>query len=378
MEIPILVLAGAPYERGHSHGAYFRHELASVVTQDFAAFSRSELLAAKQRAIATFDAIRVASPETAQEIEGIAAGARLPLQDVVVRIGFELFKISSGNGCSAVCLKSNTGAIVAQNWDAPVHRHPELALFLHFSELGFEFATIGSIGGLGWVGINRHGLAMVNNDLILDGYGDGVPSQVVRRIMLTMRDVRSAADAITPIQHMGGRSYLLGDRAGDICAIEVSAKSGTHFLPPADVHLHTNNALLPPTQNEECLDALSAIYPSSASRLVALENGLARGCLDVQGMKRLLCDETGAPNAVCKTASTDEPTETAFSIIMDCGRGELHFTSGKPSLDSYRKIVLPTDISLQLEPKTSEKERHTALTTVNKKCRFKNPRSEGM
>ncbi|MGY4281676.1 isopenicillin-N N-acyltransferase-like protein [Bradyrhizobium sp. LM2.7] len=341
MHIPILLLSGSARERGFTHGTKFKREIGEALARDFSTLAPAALTAAKRRAIKALDAIRAAAPDVADEIEGIAAGAKMPLQDVVLRVGFEFFRLDSGNGCSAVSLKSKEGAIVSQNWDAPVYKHAELALFVHFTTAGFEFATIASIGGLGWVGINRHGLALVNNDLMLEGYRDGIPSQVVRRIMLKMPDVHSAGEAILNIPHMGGRSYQLGDRAGNVGAIEVSAASGAHLFPAATVHLHTNNALLPATRTEESWEALQAVYPSSASRLIALENCFARESKDVLGVKRMLCDETGAPNAVCKTASAEEPTQTAFSVVMDCSRGEIHFASGKPTINNYRTITLP-------------------------------------
>ncbi|MER9178369.1 C45 family peptidase [Mesorhizobium sp. M0955] len=340
-EMPVVILVGTPYERGVAHGVRFQNEIAGVLARDVGALPATERSAAGRRAVAAFEAVRAISPDTAEEIIGIAEGAGQPLSDLVLRSGFELFKRDSDSGCSAIALKTKTGAIAAQNWDAPVQKHAELGLFLHFSRNAFEFAVVASFGGLGWVGMNRHGLALVNNDLVLNGYRDGIPSQIVRRILLAMPDVESAADALAALPHMGGRSYLIGGRTGEIAAAEVSAKSGANFLPPADTYLHTNNSLLSTTRNEENQDALRGIYPSSAARLAALQGALSGEELSVEGVKRVLCDETGAPNAVCKTASADEPTETAFSIIMDCGRGEMHLASGKPSMNGYRKVVLP-------------------------------------
>lgn len=264
------------------------------------------------------------------------------MPELVLRSGFELLKPVSDTGCSALALKTTSGAIAAQNWDGQPHKHSELALFLHFSQSRFQFAVVASFGGLGFVGMNNRGLALVNNDLILNASRDGIPSQVVRRLVLEMPDVKSAARRIASLQHMGGRSYLLADRTGEIAAIEVSAKSGANFLPPAEVHLHTNNALLPVTCGEEDKKTLLGMYPSSAARLVALQAAVAREELNVDGVKRALRDESGAPDAVCKTASANEPTETAFSIVMDCSRGEMHLAAGKPSVNAYRKIVLPT------------------------------------
>ncbi|RWE81303.1 MAG: hypothetical protein EOS63_09670 [Mesorhizobium sp.] len=184
-------------------------------------------------------------------------------------------------------------------------------------------------------------LALVNNDLMLNGYRDGIPNQVVRRIALAKSDAKSAADALAALPRMGGRSYLIGAQNGEVVAAEVSAKSGAHFLPPADIQLHANNELLPATRAEENQQALHGTYPSSAARLAALRVATAGEEWSVEGVKRILYDETGAPNSVCKTASADEPIQTAFSIIIDCGRAEMHLAFGKPSADSYRKIILP-------------------------------------
>ncbi|MES0056639.1 MULTISPECIES: C45 family peptidase [unclassified Mesorhizobium] len=341
MQMPVVVLVGSPYERGVAHGTLFQNEIASVLARDLGTVPGTERSAARRRAAAAFERIRAASPDTAEEISGIAEGAGQSIHDLVLRSGFELFKRNSDSGCSAIALKTETGAVVAQNWDAPLEKHSELGLFVHISQNAFQFAVVASFGGLGWVGMNRHGFALVNNDLLFDGYKDGIPSQVVRRILLATPDVKSAADMLAALPHMGGRSYLIGDGTGQIGAAEVSAKSGANFLAPADAYLHTNNSLLPATRGEENQDALHGTYPSSAARLQALRGALEREELSVEGVKRVLCDETGAPNAVCKTASANEPTETAFSIVMDCGRGEMHLACGKPSVNGYQKTILP-------------------------------------
>jgi predicted choloylglycine hydrolase len=342
MEMPIVVVVGTPYERGFAHGARFRNEISTILERDLRLLREHKLSEARGRAAATFEAIRTVSPQVAEELVGIAEGTGHTVPEIVLRSGFELFNPPSDTGCSALAVKSKSGAIVAQNWDAQPFKHSELAIFLHFSHNGFQFAVVASFGGLGFAGMNNRGVAIVNNDLILSGARDGIPSQVVRRLILEMPDVKSAAHRIASLQHMGGRSYLIGDRTGEIAAVEVSAKSGANFLPPADVQLHTNHALLPVTRDEEDTTSLFGIYPSSAARLAALQAAVAREELNVDGVKQVLCDESGAPDAVCKTASLNEPTETAFSIVMDCFRGEIHVASGKPSINGYRSIIVPT------------------------------------
>jgi isopenicillin-N N-acyltransferase-like protein len=341
MEMPIVVLTGEAYERGFAHGTCFRKEIASILARNLDSLSTDDLAESRRRAVASLEEIRKVSPQSAAELAGIAAGSSQPLHDIVLRSGFELLKPISDTGCSAVALKAQDGAIVAQNWDGLPFRRSEIALFVHFSKDGFEFAIVAPLGSLGVVGMNHDGLALVNNDLLLNATREGIPSQVVRRLILETSSVEQATAKISSLHHMGGRTYLLADRTGNIAGVEVSARSGANFLPPADVLLHTNNALLPVTLAEEDKQELASVYPSSASRLAALQASMASEERGVDGVKRALQDEIGAPDAVCKTASPNEATETLFSVVMDCARGEMHVAAGKPSINAYRRIVLP-------------------------------------
>lgn len=344
MEMPIVVLVGTPYERGVAHGSRFRSEIANILDRDLSLLPEHELSEARVRAAAAFEAIRTRAPQVAEELVGIAVGAGRTVPELVLRSGFELLKPFSDTGCSALAIKTESGAIAAQNWDGLPSKHADLALFLHFSQSGFLFAVVTSFGGLCNVGMNNRGLALVNNDLLLKTSRVGIPSQVVRRLVLEASDVGSAARKIASLSHIGGRSYLLADRSGEIAAVEVSAKSGANFLPPSEVLVHTNNALVPVTRDEEDREALAGMYPSSAARLSALRAATSREERTVDGVMRILRDESGAPDSVCKTASSSEPTETAFSVVMDCARGEIHLSAGKPSVNSYRRIALPISI----------------------------------
>ncbi|MBY5324279.1 acyl-CoA-6-aminopenicillanic acid acyltransferase [Rhizobium leguminosarum] len=340
-EMPIVVLVGTAYERGIAHGSRFKRQISDILDRDLGQLTAADLAVVRMRASDGFERIRSFAPQVADEIKGIADGMGRDVQDLVLRSGFELFKPMDDTGCSALSAKTQSGAIAAQNWDGLPSKHGDLALFLHFAPDGFQFAVVDSFGSLGAAGMNRHGLGLVNTDLLLSGTKAGIPSRVVRRLILEMPDVRSAAQRIRELPHMGGRAYLLADRKGDVTAVEVSARSGANFLPAADVYVHTNNTVLPATREEEDTEALSRVYPSSTARLSALGSALKREKISVDGVKQMLRDETGAPDSVCKTSSTSEPTETAFSIVMDCSRGEMHLSAGRPTMNAYRTISLP-------------------------------------
>lgn len=340
-ELPIVVLVGTAYERGLAHGTRFKRQISEILDRDLGQLTPTDLASARSRAGGAFKRIEAIAPHVAEEIKGIAAGVGRELHDLILRSGFELLKPINDTGCSAVALQTPSGAIAAQNWDGLPSKHADLALFLHFSQDGFQFAVIDSFGSLGAAGINRYGLGLVNTDLILKGTQAGLPSRVVRRLILEATDVATASQTIKELPHMGGRAYLVADRAGDIAAVEVSAVSGANFFPVGQVQLHTNNTLLFATSQEEDTEALGRIYPSSATRLSSLRTACDREPASVDGVKRMLSNEVGAPDSVSKTSSEAEPTETAFSIILDCGRGELHVAGGRPACTPYRTISLP-------------------------------------
>src|SRR5262249_29079910 len=153
-----------------------------------------------------------------------------------------------------------------------------------------------AIGGLAWVGCNRHGLALVNNDLMLRSVADGIPSQAGRRIVLAQPDVRHARDALAGLPHMSGRAYLIGGRAGRTAAIEVSAL-GARTLDTERPLVHTNHALIPEIARDEDEAALAATYPSSRHRLAVLRR-IAAGAASVEAVADVLRNQEGAPDAI--------------------------------------------------------------------------------
>jgi isopenicillin-N N-acyltransferase-like protein len=215
-----------------------------------------------------------ADPDQAADVAArgrIADGCGAELAEILLRVGFEFFDAMPPAGCSAIACKGPQGAIVAQNWDAPPTVANELALFVHGGARGFEQAVIASVGGLAWVGCNRHGLALLNNDLMLRSRAPGLPSQIVRRIVLREARADDAVAALRTLPHMAGRSYLLGDATGAIAGVEVSAGRGVRVFQGPRPILHTNHALHPDIRDDEDEHALMKTYPSSRQRLDVLQ-----------------------------------------------------------------------------------------------------------
>ena len=337
---PVVLLEGSPFDRGRRHGERFRPEIAAALGALRCAHTPASFAAAHDKAGATWPMILSRAPDIAAELRGIADGSATELTEILLRVGFEFFDTPTSSGCSAIACKGPSGAILGQNWDAPPGAAKELALFIHVGPQGFEHAVVASVGGLGWVGCNRHGLALLNNDLMLRSRGQGLPSQIVRRIVLKEATVADAHAAMRGLPHMAGRSYLLGDATGDIAGVEVSASRGVRVNQRTAPVLHTNHALDPDIREDEDEHALMHTYPSSRHRLEVLQR-VAAGVTSVDDLVVALRNREGFPDSICKGPSKAEPTQTAFSIIADCGARALHVCPGSPAEHSYHPILLP-------------------------------------
>jgi isopenicillin-N N-acyltransferase-like protein len=316
---PIVLLEGTPRARGRQHGERFQRAIAAALVALRREHAAAAYVAARDKAQAAWPLILSQAPDVAAELQGIAEGSAAELTDVLLRVGFEFFDTSAPTGCTAIACKGPHGAIVGQNWDAPLEVADELALFMHVGPRGFEQAVIASVGGLGWVGCNRHGLALLNNDLMLRSRTPGLPSQIVRRIVLGEPGVQGALAAMRRLPHMAGRSYVLGDAAGEVAGVEVSAGRGVRVNQHAAPILHANHALHPDIKDDEDENALMKTYPSSRHRLEVLWR-VASAASSVDDVVSALGNREGHPDSICKARSRIEQTQTAFSIIVDCGR----------------------------------------------------------
>jgi isopenicillin-N N-acyltransferase-like protein len=264
VNIPVVMLQGTPFDRGRQHGQRFSREIAYAIAAARTQHGTPAYEAARREASAAFPAIEGRAPDVAAELQGIAEGSRCDPLEILLRSGFEFFAAAPMSGCSAIAVATPQGALVAQNWDAPPAVASELTLFLHFGSEGFEQAIIASHGGLGWVGCNRHGLAFVNNDLMMASNASGLPSQIVRRLILGERSVAAALAQMKALPHMAGRSYLLGDASGAVAGVEVAARAGARINQSLNPVLHTNHALDPDIARRLTRRACIVMMSSSA------------------------------------------------------------------------------------------------------------------
>jgi len=331
----ILELTGDAGQRGRQHGGRLRERICAriagtvaVQTPDGAA--REALAGPWLAAIDTVDRLGA-------ELRGIAAGAGVPLHDVVLLNAFEAFEVARQielGGCTAFALP---GPVIAQNWDANPSLAATVGIHLHRGPDIPTTVLLASPGGLGWIGLNAHGVALVNNDLLTRSVGPGLPSQAVRRDALAQATAAEAVRAIVSRPAVGGRAYLLADAGGDVVTVEVAAETGPSVTRHRAGLAHTNHALAPTIAAHEDRDLLAATYPSSRSRL--------RRAADLAGRpgttpRTVLADHAGHPLSICRHPSDREQTVTAASVVFDCARRHATIALGNPCTTTHVDVSL--------------------------------------
>lgn len=335
---------GTPYERGTQHGT----QLAQLIRERVHRSIPASLDASQRVQLAEpwLKASEALDPELVSEMAGIAEGSDTKLEEVVLLNAFEAFDqdptVARG-GCTAVAVSTEDGVVLAQNWDADEQLAIGLAVHLHRPADGLGVAVLASPGGLGWIGMNECGLALVNNDLLGGPAVPGSPSQVNRRVLLKQSDVSSALRAAGAMKHPALRSYMLADATGAVAGIEVIPQS-----PPATVDfspngmVHANHAVTPAAQTVESRELQERVYPSSVQRAHRAADLLdeSRGDADPhRRVRQLLCDHDGLPLSICRHESAAEETVSAASVVFDCRAGRAEFYLGPPCEPRAREVV---------------------------------------
>ena len=205
---------------------------------------------------------RAMVPDLVAEVEGIAAGADVPV-DVLLALQART-ELLGGPECSLIGRPGR----VEQNWDW--HREIVPLVWVVEQPGGRWFATLTEAGLLGKIGMSSAGLCFGLNFLrcSLDGGLGGTPIHVLLRTLLDR--TASFADALATLQSaaVNASSCVTVGSAHEVVAVELSP--GGARVVRADPLLHTNHFLAGPPAGED-LEAVEE--PSTIARLRTLERG---------------------------------------------------------------------------------------------------------
>lgn len=335
----LLELTGTARQRGQAHGEALRQEIQDRIGVTLKGEPGPD-------SAPWWSFVESAAPAIAEEMTGIAEGANCRIEDVVLLNVFEVFSLAKqaelgAGGCTVFGIPCpGQGPILAQNWDAkPSAGFALLRPHLHQGPDTLKTLVLASPGGVGWIGINEAGVALVNADLYTDGLRVGVPSTVMRRLMLAGHN---RAEALAPLKQygaVGGRTYLVGDPDGaDL--VEVHPGENVPISLPQTEYgwSHANHAISAISRFE---DESKAPSPSSYHRYPrACSLMKDRKPASAEDIKEILVDHGDAPYSICAHETDQQPTITAAAAIFDTEERSASIALGNPCTAPFHDYQL--------------------------------------
>lgn len=359
MQFKYICAEGGPYDRGWQYGKAAAEEIRvglGIYAPAFAA-NGLEWDAVRQLSAAFAARIEAYDSTALRELEGVAAGAGLPVEDVIV-LNARTEMLYGGSDDPAAVDEGCTGAIAlpeatagghvlhGQNWDwRPDCLHSTVVLHIVPDE-GPEILTLVEAGGLARCGLNSAGIAITGNFLRteFDNGRGGIPLSLVRRRILQCDTYVTAASAIidTPISF--SNNIMLSWSAGEAVNFEKTPNEAFWMSDDDGILVHSNH-FLTTGAHAKVQDRGLSTSPDSLYRYKRVQRELAgeRGNLTVAHFKRALADRFGWPHSVCRPPTAGgvggAVVATVATVIMDVTAGEMHVAAAPyddPQYTTYR------------------------------------------
>lgn len=255
--------------------------------------------------------------------------------------------------CTAMCVNamgSTDGhAWFAQNWDWVGRQRPALVILQSYDTQGRAFTTLTEGGMLAKIGMSEGGLAIGLNILrsVNDGATPGVPVHVVLRHLLSCQSVAEARVALAHMQTLkfGAASNIpVADAHGDVACFEISPGGWDEVKPVNGCVVHTNHFLCESLSAQQSPTGLAL---SSAPRLISGQrhaHAVAQGQLiGFDALQNFLRDESDGLWSICRSPDPAMPpearVESVAGIIMAPHDRAIWIAPNVPKGVAFEKIA---------------------------------------
>lgn len=360
-QFPLISVKGKPFDRGRQHGSQARKQIRKNVDlyfdlwQQLWGAKRPQVLEQCQgfiTAIGEYDA------DILEELEGIAKGADLSLEEVIaLNTRYELTRIqsptsqSTSDGCTAMAalpqVTKDGHTIMGQNWDfkpkfyetgiiLEVEQEAKPNLIVHT-----EAGTICHKGMNSAGGVCLNGLA--SN---LDRFKPRTPILIMMRGILNANSFDQALKAVLGTRATVSANLLIAHRDGEAVNLEIIPEDVDCLYPDNGIITHSNH-FLGFTNRKDLIDIVKSSSPDTLFRANRARQllELDRGHIDVGSFQRVFKDHFSYPNSICRHVDVQraEPQQgaTLASAIIDMTEQTFYLTKGPPCQNEYYKLLPP-------------------------------------
>lgn len=336
---PFIDVSGSPYERGRQHGAAVPARVkrsielygGQLVELGYDAAAKSRLIAEFAREIEAF------GPHYVEEMRGIADGAGVTLEDIVMvnartevmaKARLEKAKpVEAGeeldDGCTGAVIlpeRSATGELIhGQNWDWKAEC-AETAIVLRVRrDDGPDFLTFVEAGGLARCGMNAAGISITAN--YLESERDftqlGVPLALIRRKVLEQEHFAMAMKAVATTPKSCSNNMMLATVGGFAIDFECAPDEAFPLYPSNGLIVHANHwvgaVALTKLKDTGIPRVPESFYRDWRVRKLLDEAGRK---LSVADLKNAFFDDFLTPYAVCRPPRPNETGNLSATVSM--------------------------------------------------------------
>ena len=292
--------------------------------------------------------IEAFAPEFMEELKGIAEGANIPLNEVLMQNGaFELDVAAPVyfGGCTSFAATGKAtkdGKTVAgQNFDWC--DGSEFAAMKIVPDNGPAILGAAIVGQLIMFGLNDRGISHFANELVYPKSVFGVPSLVIGQKALSQVSIPKALRCIAQSQSAIALNHLIAGKDGDMIDIEATPDKNGYILPDRDILTHANHFQTPFLQQHDMADQIFFVdtYLRDYRMKQLMEDHY--GDLDAEIMMEFLRDQRGYPTGICGMYDPELPLVerggTIFSICTVPEEGKA-WIAPNPFEYEYREFTL--------------------------------------
>jgi isopenicillin-N N-acyltransferase-like protein len=353
MSAPFVIVeaSGSNREIGRAIGEAARPQIATLLAayeENHAAMCGITFAAAMEMAAEYVAVGRRYLPQYAEELEGIAEAAGVPvLALAVANLGEEFTcngdpAVPAADHCTNVAIAAGPRVVVGHNEDWYARDVETYVVARITTTDGTQIVTAMPAGEFGFTGINSHGIVNAANTVYATEARVGLPNYFICRWMLEARTLEEAHERACHPARARGANHLMADTGGRIWDVETSATAAARIV--ADDHFaHTNHYLAAEMAPYE-------VSTSQGSRLrharatALLEEGAARGDEPAELAARILADHTNAPFSICSHPDESDPPgiceQTTSSVIWDVEAMTADVCVGTPCANARRRFAL--------------------------------------
>jgi isopenicillin-N N-acyltransferase-like protein len=287
-------------------------------------------------------------PQYIEEMQGIAKGANVTFDDVMVLNAMEAVTMDALHltRCTSFAVNEERTAdghvLLAHNEDWLPEDENDVYVISAKPKEEPPFLAMTYGGLLPNVGFNAYGIAQLIDSVYPNDSRIGIPRLVMARAVLASRRISGAIGRTLISHRAAGYNHLLAHESGELYSVEVSARR-FDILHGADGYLIHTNHYFSQTMKEIESDPEELI--SSRVRYFRANRLLRQNSTHtIKTLQAIQKDHVNLPNSICNhnIAGIDplDRESTISALVIDLTSREMHIAWGNPCQNSYHTYHL--------------------------------------